>query len=170
MTDPDEFTSLYRQHSSGIYRFALHMSGSTSVAEEVAQDTFVTLIRDGNGYDASRGEVGPFLYGVARNLVRRHLERDRRQSYFEDGEEENLSSGAEDPLGDLTQQENLQALREAVSALPPKYREVVVLCDLQEMSYEAAAQAIDCAVGTVRSRLHRARALLISRMQVKCHV
>src|ERR1700674_2174919 len=114
MTDPDEFTSLYRQHSSGIYRFALHMSGSTSVAEEVAQDTFVTLIREGNGYDASRGEVGPFLYGVARNLVRRHLERDRRQSYFEDGEEESLSSGAEDPLGDLTQQENLQALREAV--------------------------------------------------------
>jgi RNA polymerase sigma-70 factor, ECF subfamily len=170
MTDPDEFTSLYRQHSSGIYRFALHMSGSASVAEEVMQDAFITLIHKPQSYDASRGEVGPFLYGVARNLVRRHLEHDRRQSYFEEGEEENLSSGADDPLGDLTQKENLQALRGAVAALPPKYREVVVLCDLQEMSYEAAAQAMECAVGTVRSRLHRARALLIGRMQMKCHV
>jgi RNA polymerase sigma-70 factor (ECF subfamily) len=170
MTDPDAFTSLYRQHSTGIYRFALHMSGSTSVAEEVTQDTFVTLMHKPHGYDASRGEVGPFLYGVARNLVRRHLERDRRQLPFDDGEEENLCSAVDDPLGDLTQKANLQALRDAVAALPPKYREVVVLCDLQEMSYEAAAQAIDCAVGTVRSRLHRARALLVSRMQVKCHV
>lgn len=134
------------------------------------QDAFITLIHKPQSYDASRGEVGPFLYGVARNLVRRHLEHDRRQSYFEEGEEENLSSGADDPLGDLTQKENLQALRGAVAALPPKYREVVVLCDLQEMSYEAAAQAMECAVGTVRSRLHRARALLIGRMQMKCHV
>jgi len=146
------------------------MSGSASVAEEVMQDAFITLIHKPQSYDASRGEVGPFLYGVARNLVRRHLEHDRRQSYFEEGEEENLSSGADDPLGDLTQKENLQALRGAVAALPPKYREVVVLCDLQEMSYEAAAQAMECAVGTVRSRLHRARALLIGRMQMKCHV
>lgn len=64
----------------------------------------------------------------------------------------------------------MQALREAVAALPPKYREVVVLCDLQELSYEAAAQAVGCALGTVRSRLHRARALLISKMHMKCHV
>jgi RNA polymerase sigma-70 factor (ECF subfamily) len=170
MTDPDAFTALYRQNSSGIYRFALHMSASPSVAEEVTQETFLMLIHNPKSYDPSRGEIGPFLYGVARNLVRRHLERDRRQQYFEDFEEDNLVSIAGDPLGDLTQKENLQALKEAVAALPPKYREVVVLCDLQELSYEAAAQAIDCAVGTVRSRLHRARALLMSKMQMKCHV
>jgi RNA polymerase sigma-70 factor, ECF subfamily len=170
MTDPDAFTALYRQHSSAIYRFALHMSGSSGVAEEVTQEAFVLLIRNPKSYDASLGDVGPFLYGVARNLVKRHLERDRRQQYFEDYEEENLCSAAGDPLGDLTQKENLQALRDAVATLPPKYREVVVLCDLQELSYEAAAQAMECAVGTVRSRLHRARALLISRMQMKCPV
>jgi len=170
MTDPDAFTALYRQNSSAIYRFALHMSGSTSVAEEVTQEVFLMLIHSPKSYDASRGEIGPFLYGVARNFVKRHLERDRRQQYFEDGEEEGLFSVAADPLGDLTQKENLQALKEAVAALPPKYREVVVMCDLQELSYEAAAQAIECAVGTVRSRLHRARTLLMSKMQTKCHV
>jgi RNA polymerase sigma-70 factor, ECF subfamily len=170
MTDPDAFTALYRQNSSGIYRFALHMSGSTSVAEEVTQEAFAMLIHNPQCYDPVRGPVGPFLYGVARNLVKRHLERDRRQQYFEDWEEDGLFTINDDPLADLTQRENLDALREAVAALPPKYREVVVLCDLQEMSYESAAQTINCAVGTVRSRLHRARALLISKMQTKCLV
>ncbi len=170
MTDPDAFTALYRQNSAGIYRFALHMSGSTSVAEEVTQEVFLTLIHSPQSYDAARGEISAFLYGVARNLVRRRLERDRRQLYLDDYEEDNLVSSGDDPLGDLTQRESVQALREAVAALPPKYREVVVLCDLQELSYEAAAQAVGCAVGTVRSRLHRARALLISKMHMKCHV
>jgi RNA polymerase sigma-70 factor, ECF subfamily len=170
MTDPESFTALYRQNSSGIYRFALHMSGSETVAEEVTQEVFLLLIDNPRSYNAARGEIGPFLYGVARNLVKRHLEHGRRQQYFDDGEEEALFTVAVDPLGDLTQQENLLALKEAVAALPPKYREVVVMCDLQELSYEAAAKAIDCAVGTVRSRLHRARALLMSKMQMKCHV
>jgi RNA polymerase sigma-70 factor (ECF subfamily) len=170
MTDPDAFTALYRQNSSGIYRFALHMSGSTSVAEEVTQEVFLILIRNPRSYDPSRGEIGAFLYGVARNLVKRRLERDRRQVYFEDCEEENIPSIEDDLLGDLTQRESVEALRDAVAALPPKYREVVVLCDLQELSYEAAAQAVGCALGTVRSRLHRARALLISKMQMKCPV
>jgi RNA polymerase sigma-70 factor (ECF subfamily) len=170
MTDPDAFTALYRQNSSGIYRFALHMSGSTSVAEEVTQEVFLILIRNPRSYDPSRGEIGAFLYGVARNLVKRRLERDRRQVYFEDCEEENIPSIEDDLLGDLTQRESVEALRDAVAALPPKYREVVVLCDLQELSYEAAAQAVGCALGTVRSRLHRARALLINKMQMKCPV
>jgi RNA polymerase sigma-70 factor (ECF subfamily) len=170
MTDPDAFTALYRQNSSGIYRFALHMSGSTSVAEEVTQETFLMLIRSPKCYDPAKGAISAFLYGVARNLVRRHLEHDRRQQYFDDSEEENLFTTTDDTLGDLTQKENLQSLREAIAALPPKYREVVVLCDLQELSYESAALAMQCAVGTVRSRLHRARALLINKMQTKCLV
>ncbi len=65
--------------------------------------------------------MAPFLYGVARNLVKRHLERDRKQSYLDEGME---PASAQDPLGDLTQKENLQSLREAIAALPPKYREV----------------------------------------------
>ena len=65
-----------------------------------------------------------------------------------------------DALGDLTRAESIEALREAVLTLPVRYREAVVLCDLQEMSYADAASALGCAVGTVRSRLHRGRALL----------
>jgi RNA polymerase sigma-70 factor, ECF subfamily len=167
MTDADAFTALYRQNSSGIYRFALHMSGNSHVAEEVTQETFIMLIDNPGSYDSSKGSIAPFLYGVARNLVRRHLERDRKQSYLDEGIEPVTT---DDPLGDLTQKESLQALRDAVAALPPKYREVIVLCDLQELSYEAAAQVMECAVGTVRSRLHRGRSLLIGKMQTKCLV
>ena len=65
-----------------------------------------------------------------------------------------------DTLGDLTRAESIDALRQAVLTLPVRYREAVVLCDLQEMSYADAAVALGCAVGTVRSRLHRGRALL----------
>jgi RNA polymerase sigma-70 factor (ECF subfamily) len=170
MTDPEAFIALYRQNSPGIYRFALHMSGRASVAEEVTQESFLMLIDNPQRYDPAKGAVTAFLYGVARNLVKRHLERDRKQQYFEDSDEEDCLSAHDDVLGDLTRKESIQALREAVAALPPKYREVVVLCDLQELSYVSAAQAINCAVGTVRSRLHRARTLLISKMQTKCLV
>ena len=70
-----------------------------------------------------------------------------------------------DPLADLTRNEMVETVRAAVLALPAHYREVVVLCDLHEMSYQEAASVIGCAVGTVRSRLHRARALLVEKLR-----
>jgi RNA polymerase sigma-70 factor, ECF subfamily len=70
-----------------------------------------------------------------------------------------------DPLGALTRQEKTDSLHRAVAALPLRYREVVVLCELQELSYADAAQVIGCPEGTIRSRLHRARALLLEKLQ-----
>src|SRR5262249_6661323 len=69
-----------------------------------------------------------------------------------------------DPLGDLTRTEMIEAVRSAILALPTHYREVVILCELHEMSYGEAAEVIGCAVGTIRSRLHRARALLVEKL------
>src|SRR5206468_9906286 len=69
-----------------------------------------------------------------------------------------------DPAGDLDRRRHLEALRRAVIGLPVRYREAVVLCDLQELSYADAATALGCAIGTVRSRLHRGRALLARRL------
>ena len=69
------------------------------------------------------------------------------------------------PLDELTKTEMLDAVRRAVLSLPERYREVVVLCDLEELSYMESAQILGCAVGTVRSRLHRARALLLEKLQ-----
>ena len=161
--DESAFVALYRRRQGGVFRFALQMSGSAIVAEEVTQDVFLTLIRDARKYDPTRGSVAAYLYGIARNRVLRHLEQDRPYVALDDASE--TIPSAEDPLADLTREERLQALRRAVLSLPPAYREVVVLCDLQELGYADVADALECPVGTVRSRLHRARALLAEKLR-----
>lgn len=169
--DENAFVTLYRRRQGGIYRFALRMSGSESIAEDVAQEVFMILMRGDGHYDPSRGSFSSYLFGVARNQVLRRLEKDRFLSPIYDNEEDQEYSLADglinltDPLGDLTRKEMIISVRQAVLALPAHYREVVVLCDLHEMSYADASAALGCAVGTVRSRLHRARALLVEKLR-----
>lgn len=165
--DEQAFVSLYRRRQSGIYRFALHMSGSEAAAEDITQEVFLTLLRDRIGYDPARGPLSSYLYGIARKLVLRHLDRGRMDVALESGVDAvpvPALSADDDPLRDLTHREGLEALRRAVLALPRRYREVVVLCDLEEMDYANAASALGCPIGTVRSRLHRARALLLEKL------
>jgi RNA polymerase sigma-70 factor, ECF subfamily len=159
--DAEAFTNLYRRHQAAVYRFALHMSGSEAVAEDVVQDTFLMLMRAGEVYDAARGPLGAFLYGVARNHVLRRLER----RWVSSAEEAAEPVAAGHPESDLARNELIAAVRRAVLALPVHYREAVVLCDLEETAYADAAAALGCSVGTVKSRLHRARRLLAQRLE-----
>jgi RNA polymerase sigma-70 factor (ECF subfamily) len=165
--DEKAFIEFYRRHQGFVYRFALQMSGKTEIAEEVTQDVFVVVMNSGARYDSERGSVAAFLYGIARNFVLRALERERPYlTVLDDPAGETQEVAAEhDVFGDLVQNERLETLRKAVLALPPAYREVVVLCDLHERDYAEAATALGCAIGTVRSRLHRARALLAEKMR-----
>jgi RNA polymerase sigma-70 factor (ECF subfamily) len=157
--DESAFAALYRRRQGAVYRFALHMSGSASVAEDVTQEVFLELMRDPAGYDPDRGALASYLYGMARNLV---LRAGRGRGT---GPVPAQEPSAGDLLADLTRKEAIEAVRRAVLSLPPRYREVVVLCDLEEMEYAGAAEALGCAVGTVRSRLHRARALLAGKLR-----
>jgi RNA polymerase sigma-70 factor (ECF subfamily) len=169
--DENAFVTLYRRRQGGIYRFALHMSGSETIAEDVTQEVFMVLMNEAGNYNPAKGSLSAYLYGVARNHVLRSLSRDRSfvsigDGYEEDGEQAHEQLIAQDdPLGDLTRHEMIESVRQAVMALPAHYREVVVLCDLHEMSYAEAAQVLGCAVGTIRSRLHRARSLLIEKLR-----
>lgn len=167
--DEEAFTSLYRKRQGMVYRFALQMSGRRSVAEEVTQEVFLAVIRDAGRFDAARGSALSYLYGIARNQVLRRLERDRPYVAIPDEPEADAAqwSSPEDTLGDLTRNETIESIRQAVLALPSSFREVVVLCDLHEMSYIEAAAAVGCAVGTVRSRLHRARAMLVEKLKAR---
>jgi RNA polymerase sigma-70 factor (ECF subfamily) len=169
----DAFAALYRKRQGSVYRFALRMSGNPDIAEEVTQEVFLMLIRPGHGYDPARGPLEAFLLGVARNHVRRCLDRDRAYlplpDPHEDGEVAQVAD-AQDALGDLTRRENVEAIRRAVLTLPPDYREVVALCDLDEIDYADAAVILGCPVGTVRSRLHRARAMLVTKLRARCFV
>jgi RNA polymerase sigma-70 factor (ECF subfamily) len=208
--DEAAFTLLYRRKHPAIYRFALHMSGNAAMAEDVTQEVFMTLIRDAKRFDPARGTLGGFLFGVARNHLRRRWEQERNSvplpesadeldammarsspgrvggkngtSGYGNGNANGHSNG--NGMGhangngnsagvsaymlhrdDFASLENVTRVRQAIATLPENYREVVVLCELDELSYEDAAEALDCPVGTVRSRLHRARAILVEKLR-----
>ena len=166
--DEEAFLAFYRRHQGAVYRFALQMSGKTEVADEVTQDVFMVVIRAAQPYDSKRGSVHAYLYGIARNFVLRCLDRERPYVTVLDdpaSEHSEQASGDRDALSDLTRNERIESVRKAVLALPAAYREVVVLCDLNELEYAQAADVLGCAIGTVRSRLHRARTLLIEKMR-----
>ncbi|HKR22551.1 MAG TPA: RNA polymerase sigma factor [Pyrinomonadaceae bacterium] len=167
--DEEALALLYRRRQGSVYRFALQMSGSKTIAEDVTQEVFLFLMREGHVFDPSRGSLSSFLLGVARNHVLRRLRVDQVLTPIgDDGEDEaNFLPTDTDlrPLDDLLQAETIELVRKAVLSLPPKYREVVVLCELQDVSYLEAADVLGCAIGTVRSRLHRARALLLAKLR-----
>lgn len=160
---------LYRRRQGGIYRFALQMSGSKTIAEDVTQEVFLFLMREGHVFDPARGSVSAFLFGVARNYVLRRLRVEQLLAPLGDDTDDDvpLLQASSDlcPLEDLTRAETIESVRKAVLSLPSKYREVVVLCELQDISYGETAEILGCAIGTVRSRLHRARALLLAKLR-----
>ena len=161
--EEEAFAALYRRRQGAVYRFALQMSGSAAVAEEVTQEVFLAVICGAAGYDPSRGTLVSWLFGVTRHHVLRHARRDWRYLPIEESVDE--PAPEQNALDTLARGETLESVRQAVLALPEHYREAVVLCDLEELSYEDAAQALECAVGTVRSRLHRGRALLAGKLR-----
>ena len=167
--DEEALAVLYRRWQHSVFRFALQMCGSRAAAEDVTQEVFIVLIREGHNFDPARGSLNAFLIGVARNHVLRRLRRDRvyvLEENLENEVKENRPLPTSDgPLDELARTERVESVRKAVLALPEKYREAVVLCDLEEMSYVEAAGILGCAVGTVRSRLHRGRALLLEKLR-----
>ena len=169
--DEESFTQLYRRHQAQIYRFALRMTGHAWAAEEIVQDVFMTLVREPKKFDPSRGPLGAFLYGIARNRVMKHLERLPRELPLEvrgeDGESKSLDiADQRTPAHWAEIRERRERVRSAVLSLPAEFRETVVLCELEEMSYEEAARVLECPLGTVRSRLHRGRALLLAKLEM----
>jgi RNA polymerase sigma-70 factor (ECF subfamily) len=147
------------------------MTGQTWAAEEIVQDVFMTLVREPKKYDPTRGPLGAFLYGVARNRVMKHLERQPREFSLEvknsEGEVRAIEVADErTPAHWAELRERRERVRTAVLSLPPEFRETVVLCELEELTYQEAAQALECPIGTVRSRLHRGRALLLAKLEM----
>ncbi len=146
--DEDAFLALYRQNSGGVYRFALRLSGSASIAEDILQEVFLALISQPEQYDPARGSLNNYLFGIAHKQVLRHREKQRDQIPLESPEEqpERMESRefADDLLGKLSREQDFVQLHEAISSLPPHYRETVILCDLEEKSYADAASILNC--------------------------
>jgi len=163
--DETAFADLFGRHRAVVRRYAAHMCGGAS-ADDVVQEVFLALLRQLQRFDASRGTLQSYLLGIARNQVFRRLGRHEWliTDDLESGLEAEPAVDAGNPFDDLNRAETIFRVRAAVRALPPAYREVVVLCELNELDYASASAVIGCPVGTVRSRLHRARALLTAKL------
>jgi RNA polymerase sigma-70 factor (ECF subfamily) len=162
--DVDACSHLFARYQGPIFRYAAHMCGRDA-ADDVVQETFLAILRTAGRYDPARGSVGNYLFGIARHVVLGRLS--LREVTGIDGDPEELAASADDEptvLDCLTRAETIEAVRAAIASLPPLYREVLVLCELQELTYLDAAAIVNCPVGTVRSRLHRARALLVAKL------
>lgn len=163
--DEAAFASLYERHQGPIYRFVLHMTGSIATAEEVTQEVFMLLIRNPKSYKSAYGTLSAYLFGAARNIARRAMRQGPLAVPLKETEEDQVAPSDElDALEKLSRDEGLALLTKALLGLPEMYREAVVLCDLEEMSYADAAKILDCSAGTVASRLHRAHAMLKSKL------
>jgi RNA polymerase sigma-70 factor (ECF subfamily) len=164
--DRRAFGEVYERHHAMVYRFGRLMTGSNELAEDVVQDVFLAVMRDAHRYDAQRSALPTYLYAIARHRTRRLMLRSRRVVAADDSAEIDLDGivAPGDVLSDIVRIEALRRMRAAILRLPSRYREAVVLCDVQGLSYEDAARVMGCAVGTVRSRLHRARQMLIDRV------
>ena len=161
--DEESFTVLYRRRHPAIYRFALHMCGNVAVAEDVTQEVFMTLIRDAKRFDPERGTLGGFLFGIARNHLRRRWEQERHSLPLPADADEldtllnaaagsgknGYSNGNGNGRGpflmsrdEYTSLETVGRVRQAISTLPENYKEVVILCELEEMSYEEDRKSV----------------------------
>jgi RNA polymerase sigma-70 factor (ECF subfamily) len=161
--DEEAFTRLYAAYQGPIFRYALHMCGA-GAADDVVQETFLALLRGGR-FDADRGTLAGYLFGIARHHILKRLAVTRLEAAEDD--DRIIEATAPDepsPFDDLSRAEAVAAVRAAIQSLPPVYREIITLCELEELDYAAAARIVECPVGTVRSRLHRAKALLSAKL------
>lgn len=160
--DPDGVATAYREHGPRLLRFAQALCGDADQAREAVQEAFLVILRRPQLYDPARGTLAAFLYGLTRNRCR-ELRRETREVPLDD--QEDFAESGVGLLEGLEQRERIAQVRDAILSLPPHYREVLVLVEIEGASYEFAAEALSLAVGTVRSRLSRARGLLEQKLR-----
>lgn len=158
--DESAFAQLFVRHEGAIYRYAVYMCGRDT-ADDIVQETFLAVLQQRTRNDPPEGAVRSYLIGIARHRILKRAARETWDTEEIHGEiEQRVDLRQPSPLEDVVRAESIERVRAAVESLPPAFREAVVLCELHEMDYVAAAVLAKCPVGTIRSRLHRGRALL----------
>jgi RNA polymerase sigma-70 factor (ECF subfamily) len=164
--DASALRPLYERHGRALLRFSAAMCRSRQLAEDLVHDTFVALLREPFSFDPRLGSVYGYLCGVLRHRVSRHYRQQKRWVTL-DGDDEAVEPAAletSSPAEEVARSEVTAAFRRAMLELPLQHREIIALCDLEELPYATVATILGVPVGTVRSRLHRARAQLSIRL------
>ncbi len=157
--DRDAFAVLVRRYQKPVIHFCFRMTGSMPDAEDIAQETFINLYRS-LGRLRQESAFPTVLFCYARNATLNHLRgagrlQRRLSAFIKEGESED--SGAEQPDRRAQSRDIAVLLEEGIAALTPEFREVLVLREFEGLDYQRIAKVIACPVGTVRSRLARAR-------------
>jgi RNA polymerase sigma-70 factor (ECF subfamily) len=154
--DGNALRELYQRHGRALLRFSSAMCRSRQAAEDMVHDTFVALMREPISFNPAQGTVFGYLCGVLRHRVSRHFRQQKRWVALDmDSDSSPVhASDSQSPADEIARSEITAAFRRAMLELPLQHREIIAL----------VAGILDCPVGTVRSRLHRARALLTIRL------
>lgn len=165
------FEALYMRHQGPLFRFALLRSGSADTAADIVQEVFMGLLDGRFSFDPLRGLLQNFLFGVARNLAMKHEPAHRRGRALpeadDDGDDDQAEAASDqpEPLARLLGNELAEDVRRALAQLAPHYRDVVILYEMHDLSYQQIADICQLDIGTVRSRLSRGRAALAKRLR-----
>lgn len=161
--DLEAFSVLVERYQRGIVNLAYRLVGDWETALDLAQDTFVRAYQALDTFDPTR-RFSPWLYRIATNRCYDHLRQQGRWESvpLEEAVEEEIWPPNEfgDPVRQAEQHDLGQVIEEAIAGLPARYRAVVVLRYLEDMSYQEIAEALDLPMGTVKTHLYRARDLL----------
>ncbi|OYN97109.1 RNA polymerase sigma factor [Enemella evansiae] len=151
----DEFVAVFDRHAATIHRYASRRVGGV-LADDICSETFLTAFESRNRFDSSRGDVLAWLYGIAaKRLLKHHRGETRRWRAYAETGRQGVVEPREDPRLDAVLAH--AELAEVLAALAPMDREVLLLFAWEDLSYAQIAEALDIPVGTVRSRLNRAR-------------
>ena len=152
--DAAAFLLLYERYRKGIFSFAHRLLGSQPAAEDVAHDCFAAILGNFHRFNPGRASLKTYLYATARNLARKHLRDPDNEASEEIPEDLATEVG---PLNRLLDRELCDVVRSAIARLPPLQREVLVLCEYEDLSLAEIATIVTADLGTVKARLHRAR-------------
>jgi RNA polymerase sigma-70 factor (ECF subfamily) len=155
--DEAAFLTLYERHRDPVFRFAYRLLASAELAEDVAHDCFLSLLRRPQSFDPGRASLRTYLLAAARNLAMKHFRGQRGEDALEDLAEEPPVPERDGPLRQLLDEELAQEVRRAVDELAPLQREALLLFEYEELSLTEIAEVVGADVGTVKARLHRAR-------------
>lgn len=157
------FRVLYERHRTPLFRFAYRLLGSVEGAEDVTHDCFLALLKDSTRFDSARATLRTYLFAAARNQSLKRLAQRGEQIADEDFElvaSVASTDATAEPLRRVLEAELVTEVRRAIARLPPLQREAIVLFEYEEMSLGDIAALTGTDTGTIKSRLHRARASL----------
>ena len=159
------FRDLVHKHGRRLQRFLTNNIGNQDEASDMAQQAFLEAVRSYDSYNG-QSELSTWLYGIAMNLVRNHLARSpqKRYEFTDESELSHIASTSPTPPEAVEQTQCMRHLQEALAELSADMREVLLLIAIDDLSYEQVAAVLRVPVGTVRSRVSRARTALKTRL------